>query len=171
MSAVTDKITQYYANPANVADLAEKKSIFINALTERGIVIDACKVADIHRNTAYIWRNLDPEFRQAWDLALENATDVIEGSLYDNALKGNVIAQIFYLKNNRTKYRDKVAIDVPATQREVEERMQQLQDRMALTLPVQGLVLPDRSAPASTKDIINQAIGLSPAKQLVDPRD
>ena len=151
MSAVTDQITAFYANPMNVAALAESKRQFIEALRERGIVIDACRQLNMHRNTAYIWRNTDPEFRLAWDTALEEATDVIEGSLFDNARKGNVIAQIFYLKNNRYKYRDKQPIDYQATQREMEERMEEMRQSASLQSP---------SSPASTKDIIAEVLGI-----------
>lgn len=113
MSTVAEKLTQYYLDPANLADVAEKKTLFLKGLQDTGTVLHAAELADIHRNTAYLWRQIDPEFKAAWDAALEDATDVVERSLYRQAIsEKNIVATIFYLKHNRAKYREETRIIV-----------------------------------------------------------
>lgn len=105
-------------------ETAPKKREFIVALRERAIVYRACEAANVERHTAYCWRAEDPEFRRAWDDAKENTTDRVEESLFNQAVSGkNVVATIFYLKGNRPQYRDRLAVDVNAMNREIAERL------------------------------------------------
>ena len=144
MSAVREKLAQYWE--ANPTDLAEKMDLFLAGLTQFGTVKHAAEYAQIDRNTAYDWRNRYPEFRRRWDLVLEDVTDDVEKSLYNQAVsEKNVVATIFYLKNNRNKYRDRVNVDVTVMNSQVEERLECLRAR-----------LPS----ASTKDIINEVLGI-----------
>jgi hypothetical protein len=81
----------------------------------------------IDSKTAYIWRSLDPEFREAWDYAQEDATDVVEDSLYRQATSDKCfLATIAWLKARRPIYRDKLTVDVSAIQREIEQRVDEL---------------------------------------------
>lgn len=170
MSAAAEAISNYWLTHATEA--TEKQDLFIQGLEQTGTVIHAAQFAGINRQTAYQWRNLFPEFKQRWDDTLENVTDNVERSLYNQAVsEKNVVATIFYLKNNRAKYRDRVTIDVVSTQREVEERLTELQAKL------QGGEIGERvsslqlsPAPASTKEIIAQAIG-GVSIQRNDPRD
>lgn len=144
MSAVAEKIAEYYRD--NLDAYNEKCDLFIEALRETGIIRRACFAAGLDRSMPYVWRANDPEFRKRWDQALEDSTDNVEESLYDMAVsRKNVVATIFYLKNNRHKYRDRVSIDIVSTQREVEDRLS---------------VLANRLPSASTKDLISEALGL-----------
>jgi hypothetical protein len=78
-------------------------------------------LANIDRRMVYSWRAEDPEFRAAWYAAKEDATDRAESTLYDMATNGkNVVATIFYLKSNRAQYKDRLTIDLPAVQREID---------------------------------------------------
>ena len=53
--------------------------------------------------------------------------DIVESTLYELAKSGkNIIATIFYLKGNRAKYKDRVAVDVNALERDVEQRLREL---------------------------------------------
>ena len=153
MSAATDAIRQYWVDGANVADVADKKLVFLQGLRESGTVLHACEFANISRTTAYIWRNIDPEFRADWDAALEDVTDNVERSLYRQAVsEKNVVATIFYLKANRAKYRDRLQIDVPQLQRQVEDRVSELQTKLLNTSN-------SSSSTGSTKDLIAEVIG------------
>ena len=144
--SVRDKINAYWQN--NPAHATDKKIEFINALRDTGIVRRAADVADIDRMTVYEWRKGDPEFRAAWDTALEEATDLVEHSLFNQAVsEKNVVATIFYLKGNRAKYRDRLSVDVNAVQGEIEQRLSALGD--------------------GTKDLINDVIGS--VKELAGP--
>jgi hypothetical protein len=44
---------------------------FIESLTETGNVCRSAEAAGVNRLAAYRWRDGDPDFARAWDLALE----------------------------------------------------------------------------------------------------
>jgi hypothetical protein len=67
----------------------------LKALAEDGVVSYACKAANIDRNTAYNHRNADAGFAQAWDDAIEQATDDMVGEARRRAVKG-VAEPVFY---------------------------------------------------------------------------
>jgi hypothetical protein len=68
----------------------------------------------------------DPEFADAWDEAHENAVDPVESTIYQQAVGGNTLAAIFYLKAHRPIYRDRLNIDIEQVRGEIKERMAQL---------------------------------------------
>jgi hypothetical protein len=123
---ITAKLITYHEQHA--ADAAPLKEAFIAALRDcGGIVRRACEAVRIDSKTAYIWRSIDPQFREAWDYALEDANDVVEDSLYRQATSDKCfLATIAWLKARRPMYRDKVQIDVSAIQREIEQRVDEL---------------------------------------------
>ena len=84
--------------------------------------------------TAYRWRQDDRDFASLWDEAIENAVDQVESTIYQQAVGGNTIAAIFYLKAHRPIYRDKLNIDVKQIESEIEERLAQLRENPALLL-------------------------------------
>ena len=67
-----------------------QKKKFIATLTEQGTVLHAAKTAGVSRWTAYRWRHEDLEFADQWNEALENAVDVVENSLYQKAVNGDI---------------------------------------------------------------------------------
>jgi hypothetical protein len=103
-----------------------QKKRFIDALTAHGTVYHAAQAAGISRQTAYRWQRDDSEFADQWDEAIENAVDVVESTIYQQAIGGNTLAAIFYLKAHRPIYRDRVSIDIEQVKSEIEERMAQL---------------------------------------------
>jgi len=103
-----------------------QKKRFIAGLEAQGTVLHACKAAGISRQTAYRWHREDPEFAEQWDEAHENAVDVVESTLYQQAVGGNTLAGFFYLKAHRPIYRDRVSIDIEQVKSEIQERMAQL---------------------------------------------
>ena len=103
-----------------------KKKRFIETLAAQGTVSHAAQAAGVSRNTAYRWRQEDHEFACLWEEAHENAVDVVESVLYQAALRGNIVAIIFYLKAHRPIYRDKLNIDLKQVQSEIEEKIAQL---------------------------------------------
>ena len=104
-----------------------RKKRFIDALTAHGTVFHAAQAAGVSRQTAYRWRQEDTEFADLWDEAIENAVDAVECTIYQQAVGGNTLAAIFYLKAHRPKYRDRLNIDIEQVRGEIEERMTQLQ--------------------------------------------
>ena len=103
-----------------------QKKKFIAALTAQGTVYHAAQAAGISRQTAYRWHRDDPEFANQWDEAHENAVDVVESTMYQQAVGGNTLAGIFYLKAHRPIYRDRLNIDIEQLNSEIKERMAQL---------------------------------------------
>jgi hypothetical protein len=79
----------------------KRRETFLRLLADGSSVGDACASVDISRNAAYRWRNADPEFRAAWDQAVDHATEIIESVLYNRARDGNLLACIFWLKSHR----------------------------------------------------------------------
>lgn len=105
----------------------EKLSSFLTALAETGSVTRACKAISISRETAYTWREDNPEFAKNWEIAKERSLDMLEDEAVRRATKGTkepVFHQgevcgtvkkysdtllIFLLKGGRPeKYRDNV---------------------------------------------------------------
>jgi hypothetical protein len=109
-----------------------RKKKFIAALTSHGTVYHAAQAAGISRQTAYRWQREDPEFADQWEEAIENAVDVVESTIYQQAIGGNTLAGIFYLKAHRPIYRDRLNIDIEQVRGEIEERMAQLGENPAL---------------------------------------
>lgn len=85
---------------------------FIEVLSSTLNVRAACLAAGISRSNAYKRRDNDPEFREAWDEAVDNACDLLEGVYFSRALKQSDRALEFLLKaNRREKYGDKIQFD------------------------------------------------------------
>ena len=78
---------------------ALRKEAVLASLTEGASTTKACKAAGINRNTYYAWRNKDPAFLEATDVALDSRIHSVEDALYRKALDGNTTAQIFFLCN------------------------------------------------------------------------
>ena len=115
-----------------------RKKRFIEALTLNGTVYHAAKAAGVSRQTVYRWREEDAEFAGLWEEAIENAVDEVENTIYQQAVGGNTLAAIFYLKAHRPIYRDRLNIDIEQLRGEIEERMEQLRenpDLLARAIP------------------------------------
>ena len=115
-----------------------QKKRFIAALTKEGTVYHAAQAAGISRQTAYRWRDEDPEFANLWDEAIDNAVDAVENVVYHRALGGDIIAAIFYLKAQRPKFRDRLNINVEQVQSDIDELIERIRANPALlgTKPV-----------------------------------
>ncbi len=85
---------------------------FIEILSGTLNVRAACVAAGISRSNAYKRRETDAEFAEAWDEAIENACDLLEGVYFSRALEQSDRALEFLLKaNRREKYGDKIQLD------------------------------------------------------------
>jgi hypothetical protein len=115
-----------------------QKKRFIETLSVQGTVYHSAQAAGISRQTAYRWRQDDPDFAWQWDEAIENAVDQVESTIFQQAIGGNTLAAIFYLKAHRPMYRDRLNVDVKQLQSEIEERMAELgitPDSLARAIP------------------------------------
>lgn len=73
----------------------KKIEAFLEALDEGAGVSDACRIAGIARRSVYEWRAGDPEFRTAWDKAIERSADSLEAEAVRRARDG-VDEPVFY---------------------------------------------------------------------------
>lgn len=161
-ASIIDKIDAYYQDPANLADLAEKQDLFIAGMRRTGVVLRACEDADISRQLAYQWRALYPDFRLRWDDAKSDANDKVKSSLFNMATsEKNVVATIYWLKNNCPEYKDRITVDVQAIQGEIEDRLSEL----AGTATTAG----SQPATLNAKSIIDEVIHGPLALQLASP--
>jgi hypothetical protein len=69
---------------------AVAKQKFLDALAKRGIVAVAAKAAHINRETAYRWRAEDTDFKAAWQLALDTASELLENEAWRRAAAGTL---------------------------------------------------------------------------------
>lgn len=114
---------------------------FLKALAERPIITRAARKAGITRATAYNHKNADPEFRAAWEEALEEGVDGLVDCAWGRALDGESdTLTIFLLKNHRREvYGDKATLDLNVSTLSDEELVQ----RAAGTLQGDGSPWPD----------------------------
>lgn len=78
---------------------AKQKAAIIHSLENGATVTQAAAAAGVDRRTAQRWHVADLGFAAEWDAALVRRIGTVEDSLYVNAVKGNVTAQIFFLCN------------------------------------------------------------------------
>ena len=66
----------------------QKQKAFLAAFREIGNVRLACTTANVARSNHYRWRDEDPEYREAFDMAREDAADTLEAEAYRRAVEG-----------------------------------------------------------------------------------
>jgi hypothetical protein len=103
-----------------VTNVTLEKKRFIETLSSQGTVFHAAQAAGVSRWTAYRWRRDDSEFRSLWDEAIENAVDEVESVIFQQAVGGNTLAAIFYLKAHRPMYRDRLNLNVRQLHADIE---------------------------------------------------
>lgn len=73
--------------PRKRAELTiKKKAVFLEHVIEGFSISDACKAIKVARRTPYDWRELDADFAEAWD----EAVDIGNGALEDEAMRRGV---------------------------------------------------------------------------------
>jgi hypothetical protein len=90
-----------------------KKAVFLAAYRRTGIILTACRQAEVPRSTYYWWTERDAAFATACEQAELGAVEQVEAELRRRALlKGpktrDTTALIFYLKAHKPeKYRER----------------------------------------------------------------
>lgn len=117
----------------------ENKRRFIEALRYKASVYHAAQAAGIARKTAYKYMHDDPAFAEAVADCREDVADVMETSVYEDALgrdgkRGDTLLKMFWLKAHRPKFRDKLNIDVQVVQNEIDVMLQAHNERQQLLL-------------------------------------
>ena len=92
----------------------QKIEAFLKSLEGAVSISDACKAANVSRNTIWEWRKKSKRFDNKVLSIIDSRTQSIEDALYSTAIKGNVAAQIFWLKNRaKDRWKDKFEYDIP----------------------------------------------------------
>lgn len=76
-----------------------QKEAFLLSLEGGASITDSCEAAQVSRATIWRWRKRSKGFNNKTLAIIDSRTQSVEDALYATALKGNVIAQIFWLKN------------------------------------------------------------------------
>lgn len=89
----------------NPSKLSLKKKAMIEALKKNmGSITLSTEKVGIHRRTHYDWLEADPLYKEEYENIDNYVIDFVENALHKNINKGNVVAQIFYLKT-KAKHR------------------------------------------------------------------
>jgi hypothetical protein len=101
-------------NETNVTRNRQKEAFLISV--EKGSSIsESCEAAHVSRTTIWRWRKKWKGFDHKILSIIDSRTQTIEDALYATALKGNVVAQIFWLKNRaKDRWSDKTTHEVVA---------------------------------------------------------
>lgn len=86
---------------------------FLVALANTGTVTSAAEAAGISRKQAYVSRELYPDFKKAWDDALEIAADTLEAEARKRAFNGDTTLIIFLLKAYRPERFRETRVSIP----------------------------------------------------------
>lgn len=91
----------------------KQKEAFLKTLTETCNVSKAAKAAKHPRSTWYKMKSENPDFAEAWQNALDEGLDELEGVLYKRAKEGLSDTAAFFLLNahRREVYRPQAVIE------------------------------------------------------------
>lgn len=82
---------------------------FLKALAQNGNVSDACRRANVSKNTVYEWRKKDKAFAERWQQAIEDAIESLELIAWQRAKTTSDTLVIFLLKSLKPNvYREKI---------------------------------------------------------------
>ena len=85
-----------------------KKEAFLESLKSGVSITDACIAANASRTTIWEWRQKSIRFDNKVNAVIDSRTQSMEDALYSSGIKGNVAAQIFWLKNrDRKRWKDR----------------------------------------------------------------
>lgn len=73
---------------------AKQKGKFLKTLTETCNVSAACRMIKVSRSQAYTLRDNEEKFKNAWDDAIEEATDYLEAEARRRAMEGDMVPLI-----------------------------------------------------------------------------
>jgi hypothetical protein len=104
----------------------QNKRKVIENLRLKAAVYVAAQASGVSKKTVYQWAQRDPQFAEAMAEAREDAKEIMENSVYEDALNGNTLLKMFWLKRHDPNYRDKVQVDVSVVMEEIEQRVAQL---------------------------------------------
>lgn len=93
---------------------ADEKILLLQGWARNGLTNEQiASNMDIVVSTLWEWRKKSPKISNALKIGKDEADIQVENALYKAALKGNITAMIFWLKNRRSKeWRDKIQQEI-----------------------------------------------------------
>ncbi|GAI99782.1 unnamed protein product [marine sediment metagenome] len=102
------------AKNSTISTRNRQKEAFIKNLKSGVTIKDAAAAAGIDRTTVWLWRKKWKGFDNKVLAVIDSRTQTVEDALFSSAVKGNVAAQIFWLKNRaKDRWKDKFEYDIP----------------------------------------------------------
>jgi len=96
-----------------ITNRQKRQEGFLKNLESGVSILKASKAAGIAYVTIWRWRRDDPEFEEKVTTILDSRIMIVEDALFLNAAKGNLGAQIFWLKNRSNgRWKDKTEQEV-----------------------------------------------------------
>lgn len=99
-----------------------QKQQMLEQLQKVPIIQVCCERTNIGRASFYRWLEQDPKFKEEVNKALkagiELVNDVAESALIGQIKEGNVTSIIYWLKNNSSRYREKLEVSTKRTEDE-----------------------------------------------------
>lgn len=135
------------STPKKKMSKKDAQRLFLEAYSLHANVLVSARAAGIHRSTVYEWLEHDQDFSFAYNLAKEDAKDVLRAEIYRRGVEGwdesvyqlakfagdvrkyDTTLLIFHAKMLMPEYRDKPLVD-PSSQTS-ERELQKLQDAIA----------------------------------------
>lgn len=97
--------------PKKKASAGEWKTVLLRVLAKTANVRASCQAANVSRQVAYQHRTEDAVFREQWEMALEEALELLEEAARKRAMKSSDVLLIFLLKAHRPeKYREQRSV-------------------------------------------------------------
>jgi transposase-like protein len=102
----------YEETAINAIKNQERIASFIKSIESGSSVLKASKAAGIDYSTIWRWRKKYKEFDEQILAIMDSRTQMVEDALFINAARGNLGAQIFWLKNRSGgRWKDKQEIE------------------------------------------------------------
>ena len=77
----------------------ERAAAVLKSMRDGSSLLGACTAARVKTASFWAWMEADPKLKAAYFGIKRSRIGMVEDALYKNAMEGNVIAQIFFLKN------------------------------------------------------------------------
>lgn len=107
----------------------KKIEVVLESIKNGTSIEKACNGAGIYRSTFYDWLRDSKENKDRYDQLIDSRTLIVEDALFNNALKGNITAQIFWLKNRAPdRWQDRVENKIIEEKVNVEDLKKEIQE-------------------------------------------
>lgn len=111
-----------------LTEAAPKMKLFLEKLRNSGNIRLSCRAADVPRSTVYYWRRKFRTFEDAWDEALEDACDILEGEAWKRAVEDKSDRLLMFLlkAHRRVMYGDRLNVSIGDIDAAIERELEKL---------------------------------------------